>query len=385
MPNLPTLRCSELPRVLFCNGSLGASRRVTPRPDDDSSLEGVALHWLAHSRIKDELGAEGDIGPEPAMPNSILMNRWIADFYFRVVKEAVPEDWSIVCEDSWDHTFRRFRLTGHPDDNALSPDETEMIGLDLKAVYNPVEEASGNEQMLGYAALAKLRYPKLRKLTWFVVQPRIDEEQTGVQRVSFATLEGGRIENVVPTLESRINTALDNPMELLRSIKGCRWCPVGLSAQCPELISARKELLMKMTPEQLAAIKATPDDATLVEWGRDARILSPVIESATDMLKERVRSLGSLPCGDGVITMKTTKGTYSVLDDQAFYAAHRRALPNEADYAATVKPVVGAIKDKLAETRGISRKGKGVNADTVFDAEFGHLVEQGTREQLVWP
>ena len=134
------------------------------------SSEGVYLHWLTHDRMKTELGAVGELGPKPPATPGIAFSHWISDFYFSVVKETVPADWSIEVEAALAYEMplareimvpvvergqlrmepcNSFTLSGHIDCLAMSPDGTRAIGFDLKTGYDPVDIAEYNWQILG--------------------------------------------------------------------------------------------------------------------------------------------------------------------------------------------------------------------------------------------
>lgn len=379
---MKTLRCSELDRELLCNGSLTLVPRVTKRKGDEG-VEGSWLHWTGHNTLKELHGASGEIGPTPEVPKTINFCQWISDYYVRTVTETVPQSWSLECEVALAYEFGRFILSGHIDCVAINADATEAIGFDLKTGYDPVDPADFNEQLFGYIVLLLQAYPSLRKITFYIVQPRNDEDE-GFQRVSSVTLEGATVANAEATLVRRINAALDNAMEVETSMKACKWCSAAM--QCPAQLKLKEEMKATLTPEYLETLKATPDDGALVRWVMDAKSLNRPMEDATDMLKERIKANGSAVGGDGtLVTIKQEGGSYSFPNPGEFYRAQRRLLPDDDVYAATVKPSVTKIKDALAETRGIPKSSKkGDSAASVFAAELGHLCEQGTRERLVF-
>lgn len=379
---MKSIRCSELDRILSCNGSLTLVPLVDKRQGDEG-VEGTWLHWIAHDTLQKTIGAVGNIGPTPTVPPTISFCQWIADWYVRFVTDTVPAEWSLESEVDLAYDFGRFTLTGHPDDVAINADATEAIGFDLKTGYDPVDPAECNEQLFGYMVLLLLAYPTLRKITFHIVQPRNDEDE-GFQRVSTVVMEGRVLENAVAALFRRVNDALDNGMEVNTSMKACKWCSAAM--QCPAQLALKESMKATLTPEFLATVKATPDDARLIEWDMAARSLARPMEDARDMLKERIKANGSAVGADGSLaTIKTEGGSYEFPDPVAFYHATRNLLPNDEDYAGTVKPSVTKTKDAIAKVRGIPKTSKkGDSAASQFADCLGHLCTQGTREKIVY-
>lgn len=372
----PTLRCSSLDRALSCPGSLTVTECVDARKGEEGT-EGTALHFIAHQRMIAELGAVGDLGPEPVIPPSVRFSEWIAGFYFRAVQDMIPADWSLQCEVALAFEFDRFILSGHIDCLGISPDGTEAVFFDLKTGYDPVDIAEENEQMFGYAALLLRAYPSLRRIQAYIIQPRNDEDE-GFQRVSPPmVLEGSAIQQALPVFEQRINASLDQPM-LLQTGKQCKWC-VGCS--CPAIRAEIDLMKMTMTEEQLAAIERTPNDALLGDFAYTAHVLAKPIEDAKALLKERLESQGSIVAGCGkVITVKVQRGAYSILRPLELWRTLAETLSEEGR-AACAKWSFTAVKENIAKEMGIPKTSKsGNSAEAVFDARIRCHVEQGERK-----
>lgn len=376
-----SLRCSELDRVLSCPGSLTLVPRVAPRAGLEGA-EGTALHFIAHKRMVDELKAIAPADfPEPVMPLTIRFSEWIANHYFNLVQDTVPADWSLQVECALDYQFPRFSLTGHIDCVAISPDGSEAIGFDLKTGYDPVDVAEQNWQIMGYACLLLLNYDGLRKVTFYICQPRNDEDE-GNQRVSKVVVEGALLSAAPATLERHINTTLDQPMQLDSGKKQCRWCPVGL--QCPALQKEQELMKHTLTVEEVERVKASPDDALLGDWIISMRTLRQPTEDAEELIKERLAANGYVDAGNGTrITVKTTGGSYTFPDKAAYYSALSEVCPDAAKRAKALKFSVTETRDLIAEVMQIPKTGKSaVTAQSVFDARFRPLVEQGERKVL---
>jgi len=402
---IPTIRASSLDRVLSCPGSLTVNAIVAPRDGDDGE-EGTALHHLSAARIKAEMGAIGEIGPQP--PGQYPHSTWISDYYVRHVMESTPASYSLECEAAlayffepeeprvitqvmWEDgrpvlrqvPYNGFILSGHIDCLALSPDATHAIGWDLKTGYDPVDCADSNWQILGYCVLLKRAYPTLQSVTFYIVQPRNDEDGDAVNeghpRVSCVTITD--LDAAVATLAVRIADAISRPLELNTTIKGCKFC-VGCS--CPAIRAKQKLMRLTMTEESLASLKAQPDDATLAEFIIGAKELAKPTEDAKAMLNDRLDRNPQLVAADGtVITRVTQRGAWSVNDPQAFFRAMRELLPADEQIARVTKPSMTALKDEIATSMKVPKTSKaGVSAASIFDSTFAPLATQGERKMI---
>lgn len=303
----PIWRCSSLDRNFLCNGAPALEARVAARSGDEGD-EGSALHWIAHAKLRADMGAVGDIGPSPMIPKSISFSAWVADYYVGFIKEMVPYSWSLESEVPLSYEFDRFILSGHIDDCAMSLDGDEAMIFDLKTGRDPVDPADNNEQIFGYACLLLRAYPDLKKVTAYIVQPLNDEDE-GYKRISDPMiLEGETLTQCLPVLERRVNAALDNAMEIDDGPKQCNWCPVAI--QCPAVIARRESMKMKLTDASIEAIKLNPDDATLGSWVVSQRILNRPMNDAKELAVARIESQGSITSTEGVvITSKSGPGS----------------------------------------------------------------------------
>lgn len=372
----PVIRCSSLDTVLLCHGSLTLASIVDPRAGEEG-MEGTEIHAIAHNRMTRELGAGGDFVPIAASSKT-KFSRWIADFYYRFVSETTPAGWALETEAALAYEFDRFDLSGHIDCFAISPDATEAIGFDLKTGYIPVEPADNNEQVFGYACLLLRAYPTLRKITFYIVQPRNDEDE-GFPRISPPmVMDGELLGHALAVLEQRVNAALDNPLEVNSGRVQCRWCPAAM--QCPATIGERELMKIKLTPEQVAAIKRTPEDKTLADWLISAKTLAQPIEDARELASERIKANGSITATDGTtITQKIGKGAYKVLNAIGLWATLVELLSEERRIRC-MKFSMTSIKDEIAEELNVPKTGKAaVTAESVFDAKIRTHVEQGER------
>lgn len=372
---MTTLRCSSLDRLILCPGSRTLEERVEKR-DSGEGDEGTEVHAHIAMKLISDFGANG----EPSTTQlASAGNEWLVGFCVREVAEKLPDNWSLEVEAPLAYAFDKFTLSGHIDTLAVSPDATEAIAWDWKTVYNAVDVAEFNEQACGYIALLKRAYPSLRKVTFYIVQPRVDEE-TGFQRVSSVTVE--TTDAFMNNFERRIERSLAHWEWLETGPKQCRFCPAQL--QCPALIAERELMKMKLTEAQLADITKLPDDKTIASWVLSMKAMEAPAETAKEIAKERIAQLGFITAEDGTnISVKETAGAYEVTNPAEFQRALLTMIPIE-ELANVTKPSMGKVKDKIAEVMDIPKTGKKapITAEGLFDAKLRMHCQQGTRKVL---
>jgi PD-(D/E)XK nuclease superfamily protein len=381
----PTIRSSGMDRALNCHGSLTLGPLVDAR-DGDEGHEGVYIHHLIASRAIAELGAiPPDGGLPPAeVPAGFKLSpfvAWIPDWALRHVRDAIPPTWSLMVELPLAYEFDRWNLSGHIDIVGISPDATEARGVDWKSGPSAVDPAESNEQVLSYVVLLKRAWPSLRKVTFDIAQPRVDEEE--FDRISTAVVEGDTLESAPDFLDARVCAALDDPMTLDTGRKQCRFC-IGCS--CPAMRAHLQSMKMTMTPEVLAGIRRTPDDALLGDFVINARTVAKAIEDAQDMLKERIEKAGFVDAGCGTrITVKTSGGSYEFPNPAAFYAALTDLVPEATQRAECLKFSVTRTKDVISDVFDCPKTGKApVTAEGIFDGKLRPLVNQKEKKTLIF-
>lgn len=382
----PVIRCSSLGQLLSCPGSQTLRALVNAR-DGDESYEGQYRHWETAWRIVNELGADQPDGglllPRvPAGYEPPKYSEWMTGFFFNHAKHAYPDDWAMEVELPLCFEFDRFFLSGHLDLSGVNVDASACRGSDWKCVYKPVPPAAENDQVLGYICLHARAYPQLTYQAFDIVQPRITEEEDGIQRVSTVELDRDGIQKCLASLNDRVNAALENPMQLETGMRQCAWCQAAI--QCPAIQQEIEQMKMTLTPEMLAKIKAEADDATLAEIVISSRIVQRPVEDAKDLLKERIAAKGAVISAGGTrITAKTTAGAYKIYDPVSFFNVVQTLITDKAKLAHALSYPGGRIKDAIAEDRDVPRTGKpGNSAEDIFNAALAPYCEQGKKVTL---
>jgi len=380
----PTLRCSELDRSIECPGSLTIVPLVTPRVGDEG-IDGTRLHALGARMLISNYGATGPTelsGPHLPTIGYLSLSDWVARYYVDVVSEIVPPNWSMEVEGYFAYDMGCCFLTGHPDCFAINPEVTEAVGFDLKAGYIPVEIAERNWQMLGYVVLLLLAFPTLRKVTWYIIQPRNDVEE-GFPRISSVTIEDERLDNAIAYLTAKIADALSRQMELNSGRVQCKWCDAA-GPQCPCTSKLLDFMRYTMTPQEVAKIHKEPDDAKLGDWIIGMKTLDRPTKDLTDLLHKRLDTQTEIIAGDGTrITRTIENGSYSVPDLAKFWDAVEGMVTDKYQMARAVDWSMGKLKAVIAEVFNCPKTGKAeLTAEGIFDAKLRPLVEQGKRRKL---
>ena len=383
----PLRRASNMDRDLRCPAAPTLEAIVGIRESGAESYEGSMLHWLIASRLIAEMGAtppEGGLKPPKVPPRYQVpkTSLWIVNWAIRHVADTIPSDWALMVEEPVAYEFDRWIASGHFDGFAISPEGTKAHGIDWKAVYNAVPSADDNDQVNTYLALAKRAWPALVEIAFDVCQPRLPEEGD-TPRVSTLSLIGDAIDRRIADLDARVCYALDHPNQLETGLRQCRFC-VGLA--CPALQQELYRMKMTLTPELLATIQRSPDDALLGDLLITARTLAKPIEDTEKLLHDRLDQQPEVLAGCGTrISRKIERGAYTVLEPLQFLQGFRMLVPTDADLVKAYSPSMTRVKDTIAEVMQIKKTGKGeITAESIFDGRLRPFVEQGERKRLVF-
>lgn len=386
----PRIRCSQLPQLIGgtgggCHGSLTVMPLVKRR-EGGEGWEGTLGHWIVANRLIKESGAvaPGEFPPAdvPNTYNLPKMSEWIVDWMLRQVAEDFPPTYALHVEEYFEAEFDRFILTGHMDINGINAEGTDFIGADEKWTYKPVVPAELNDQVLGYLGLAKRNYPKLVHAIFKLYNPRNCEED-GFERVSSVELDAAGLDACVRSLEERINAALDDPMTLNSGLLQCAWCPVGI--QCPAQRMELEFMKATLTPESLAAIKGTADDALLGDVIISARTIKRAIEDAETLLHSRLDQNPEIIAGNGThISRKIEGGQYSIIDPVGAFSAVSSLISADR-IPHVVKYSSDRLVDEIAASHKVPKGGKApVTGKSIFDATVRPFFEQGERKKLIF-
>jgi len=382
----PVIRCSSLPCLLNCHGSRTLQPLVKAR-EGDEGYEGTMIHWTVAHRLIRECGARGPAGglAPPNVPTGYQipkLSRWIVDWALRQVATYFPPTHAMIVEDEFGYEFDRYFLIGHKDLHTINRDATDYHGGDWKTGRKPVVSAAMNDQIKGYLALAKRAYSKLDHGKFIIGQP-LNNEDDGFPRISEVELDGAGLDANLSDLDRRINEALDDPMTVDSGPIQCAWCPVGI--QCPAIREEQAFMKATLTPESLASIKETADDALLGDVVIAAHTIARSLEDAERLLKERIAAQGAVIAGNGTkITAKQVGGKYSVINPEGAFEAVKFLLPPER-IPHVINYSTGRLIDEIAEANKVNKGGEAdITARTLFDITMRPHLEQGVSTKLVF-
>lgn len=413
-----TVRASNTDTVFSCNGSLLAVPRV-PARDDNGGLEGQLLHFLIAQRLVLELKATPPEGGlvAPVLPKGYKLpafSAWIVDWAVRWVRDNIPADWSLSVEvpvsyrydlprPVWvpvseiigpipdDHEvkdglvcIRYVNVSGHMDLLAQSPDGLSIHAGDWKTGPIGADPAESNWQVGTYLGLAKRAWEETVHALFSLCQPKVDEEETGIPRISTVEMTGEQLDAMNAALAEQVCRALENRYETDSGPKQCKWCPVAANRPwlCPSLQAEKDFMKAKLTPTILQELQAEPNDGLLGDFVISGRTLKGPVESATEMLHERIAKLGYVDSGSGHrLTTTTRPGKYKLVDPDGAWDGVNRLIPGRV--AQVVNYSKDRLVDEIAAAQDIPKSGKkDRTAEKVFKEEVACFMEQGTTKIL---
>lgn len=406
-PTKPTVRCSSLDQLLECPGSrtlnerirtLRAAAGLVPDPDDSGphTWAGNWCHWEAARRLIRDHGAICTQGL-PEHPSNIPadfqpsdFDRWCVEYYVSKVLDYVGPDMAIEVENELCYDLGPCFLSGHQDLFAISFDGRRGVGADLKRGANPVDPAAQNWQMSGYTVLDKIAYPDLEHMTYLIIQPGIPETDV-TQRVSSMVLEGEELAMLPEFLAGRIVSALTSARSLSTGWRQCLYCLAANTYNCPALEAELEAMKMELTEAALEAVRIEPDNEKLGRWKIGQKLLTKHLESASDLLKERVAAAGG--------ALVTEAGSFALRDhnlgrviepiegwNRLCDIAEAHAKPEAAYKCITISPP--DVIETIAELTGLPKKTKSKDpkvesAEKQFLAKFGDIAPMKSTKALV--
>jgi hypothetical protein len=392
------LRASQCDRIFACPGSMLAAELVQRRESADGD-EGREIHYQIASAAIEQLGAVADppLAPPPRRIKLPAFSSWIPAWAIEHIRELVPSDWSLMVEVPLAYAYELPRpqpdcaaitFSGHLDVFAISPDGTDALGIDWKSGQVGADPAENNWQAAVYMGLAKRAWPDLRRVKFILAQPRVDEESTGIPRISETVLEGNALDRLNSVLADKACSVLENRHETDSGPKQCRWCPLANSQKaclCPSLQAEQAFMKARLTPETLAALANSPDDGLIGDFVLAGRTLAAPLKEVTELLHARLDAQGYVDSASGHrITRKIMKGDIEIPDKVAFRKAVEEVLPERERQDQCMSWSKGAIIEQIAEARGIPKESKKeASASGIWKDRLEGLVVQAERRILV--
>lgn len=414
-----TIRASSSDRTFTCGGSMLLSPRMRQREREDGD-DGELLHYLIAVRAIDKLGAlapEGGLRPPRTNKKVPAFTAWIVDWAERQLRNIIPSDWSLLVEAEMAYQYtlprpvwvpvseiigpipedyevkdgmvciRYVVISGHMDILAISPCGTKIKIVDWKTGPVGADPAESNWQGGSYIGLSKCAYPDAQEATFYLAQPLIDEDATGIKRVTDAPLVGAQLDRMNVELAERACVALETRYTTDSGDKQCRWCPVALTRpwDCPSLKGDAKYMKAQIDAGLLEALQKEPDDAALGDFVLVGRTLAAPVNEATELLHERLDQLGYVDAGCGRrITRKIQKGDIKILEPVKYFSALRGLLQTDERIANVVTPSKTRVIDEIAEVFNIHKTSEKEDSATArYEAELAQFTEQQEKRLLV--
>ncbi len=406
-------RASNTDRTFSCHGSMLAVPRVPPREDDDG-VEGSAVHYEIASRAVTELGAlppDGGLIRPPDIPKHYKIpafSTWIPDWALRHVREEIPADWALMVEAEFVERIElarpvwvpvteilgeippefqvragpvkevlidHFYLTGHADLVGQSPDGRQIKGIDWKTGIVGADPAENSWQAATYLGLIKLAWPDTDDAEFIMAQPKIDEDATGIPRISRTRHTGAALDTILAELAEQMNAALEDRHTTNDGPKQCRYCPVG--RRCPSIKA--ESMKAKLTAEKLDDLMKPEKEDELADFVIAGRVLAAPFKAATEAMHAILDDKGAVTSSSGATLSCTTRpGPIKVPDPVAYDRKLRIVLPEDDARAVCYRPSKDRVIDQIAKIRGIHKKSKKdeVDATSIYNAHLAPLTVQ---------
>lgn len=370
----PTIRCSELDRVLRCGGSLKLCSLIVDQRGTDW-VQGV----IGHHEIASKLCSGPLPWPEQIKPGEKFAEPWAIDWCIRRANEFIDYPHRMV-EHALAYEFDRYNLSGHIDYLGISTDAKQAALIDWKLGRRPTDPADSNDQVAGYIVLTKRAWPSLDVIRAAIGQP-FNNEDAGFPRFSVVEVGGSDLDDLMESMDDRINGALDKGDELSRSVIGCKYC--SAFAQCEEIKLLRKRMKTKLTPAMLAEIQSETPDAELADIVLDWRTLKGPMEAIDTVVRGKIKKGGPIVANSGArLSLETKNGQWKAVNKHELFKAVKDVLPEER-MANAITFSVGELVEQIAEEKGIPEtSSEGLCARDVFDGYMAPHMQQGTQYVL---
>jgi hypothetical protein len=418
-----TIRASSADRTFSCHGSLLAVPLIPVNRRNDGD-EGEFIHYCIAEIAIRVLGAtppEGGLRP-PALGKDYKLpafSAWMIDWGVERIKELIPADWSLMVEvplayrydlprPVWvpvdeitgpipaDHEvvdgrvcIRYVIISGHIDVLGLSPDGKQSVAIDWKSGQVGAEPAETNWQAGVYLGLKKRAWPELDPSKFVMAQPMVDEDSSGIPRLSHAELDGAGLDRMNAELAEQACKALEDRYTT-DSGKQCRWCPVALSRRavlCPSIAADTDFMKANLSKEKIEALRKDPDDALLGDFVLTWRRLDAPGKAATEYLHERLDAQGYVDAGCGSrITVSIKKGDITIKNKSGYREDLEKLVPDTKLRDECTSYSKDAVISAIAKARGIpkdSTKPEVEDAVGLYEDRLARHTEQGKRRLLV--
>lgn len=358
--DLISIRCSSLPRLAQCPGSLRAAEGIVSE-DSAQSLAGTAGH-AALERYYNQFFAEENHNPIDAFTGSLDditagRARWYAKVMDGIIADhggaqniKTEVEMSVMLKNG----FGVVKLTGHADLIVYCNDGVVLLS-DWKFNFLSVPEAARNIQLMGYAYLLSKQQTAptpFEEIHTVLIAGGNENPFTA------AVYNPGTIERAEKHLFAIVRDAVAADARRIPSEDSCKYCPAKCTQRCPETLALIEEHGTELVgADENIQLPATKQDAR--DLYDKAKFLRSLCEKYEGMVKEAVQAD---PEGwADFFTLQSTGSTRTIKDAQAAYEVFvdTNSLLDAETFLSLVSLPIGkleaACKDSLKE-RGVPVK-----------------------------
>ena len=362
------IRCSSLPRLYMCPGSLRLAMRAEASTGIMQSGDAAVRGTDIHKQLAEIVTAGGIQGLQEASRNIGL------DIAVRILAGRA---WAAICDaelqdaDMWHAEMPvehgGLSLTGTADLVVYKTAINKALVLDYKSGYAAVNDSAENAQILGYSMCL---YDHTRRNT------KVYGNITLPELVVFGRIVPacGKMSAPVRIDVRCAGTALDQLDSIIRATKKddpkvstgphCTYCPAA-GRTCDAFTAHFNEALTTTQP-LTQTLPAIPD-ASLIDAYLKLKQLAVLEDALTAEIKRRLVVNGGTCAG---YTLKMRQGSTRLSGDGLVKACVKYGITSD-DLGIAVN--VKAIGDLIAKRMGV-KKADGLS---LLTSEFGHLAVQG--------
>lgn len=287
-------RCSSLPRGIACPASWDAPE-LPISSDSQPRRVGDAVHEAMAQIVREGLR-------EPPDLNALAQNHGVEDlddlriltwFGIRTWKRIRHESQLLAVEERLEHADGAVELGGAPDVIAEA-NSGELLVVDWKGGYI---EHDYRHQIMGYLWLAAQKYPHSLFKGVIVWLRSCEIEVFSATRAKLAEWR------------EQLGAAVDS--DVYAPGPQCQYCP--LAHECAARSALIRSTVMDLAPFTEGTGRITPERIGAL-YGR-AQLLAKALENYNAIVRDTVRTQGSLSTGDGrVLSFRKGEREHFYLD-----------------------------------------------------------------------
>lgn len=300
---LPVIRCSSLPRLAACPGSLYACMGLES-PDTEQATAGTKAHKVLENYYNAKaVGNEYDLEESGLDPMYLSRARTYAQAVDALIEEHGSSVRIMTEHEMAVKSHLGFALSGHADLIVECKDGLCII-VDWKFNFLEVESAGGNLQLMGYACLWN-SISNAQDIMVVLAAGGNEKPLTGTRYDESAILSARK------TVYRICFNALNQTYPRLPGFDQCLYCPAKATDKCPE--SWQSSYSISLATKH--CVPATIEDK--VRMFNAIKQVESFGKKFMAMLKDEVEANPEAYAGK--LELKNTGSTRTVTDAQEAY------------------------------------------------------------------